>query len=102
VLKIVRTHAANTKLEATAGPDLELEAGWRVPALGKLAATAAIGVRSGVSVEYDVQKSMTKTCIPLDVAASIGVHLPLRHRALLFKPKILDTDLECDPPQPKD
>jgi hypothetical protein len=72
-----------------------------VPALGKLAATAAIGVRSGVSVESDAMKSITKTCIPLNVAASIGVHLPLRHRALLFKPKILDTNLECDPPESK-
>ncbi|HEX5374967.1 MAG TPA: hypothetical protein VFW48_02305 [Solirubrobacterales bacterium] len=95
---IVPTYAADAKLEATAGPDLELEAGWRVPALGKLAATAAIGVQSGVSVEYDALESMTKTCVPLDVAASIGVHLPLR-RQVLFKPRILGTILECDPPE---
>lgn len=66
---------------ALIGPVATIEVGWRAPGLGKLAATAEVGIFSGISLAYNIRKpSQVEACVPLRATAAIRLHLPLRKR----------------------
>jgi hypothetical protein len=82
------------------GPQATATVGWRVPALGGLAATAGVGIYSGVDFTYDAaRRPPAKTCVPLKLEGEVSFELPGRRK---LKPKpipIEKKDLWCDPPE---
>jgi len=96
--RVTPSTSAAASAEATIGPAVALEVGWRVASLGKLAAVAKIDVRGGVSVEYDAAHPPLRTCIPFRVSGSIEFHLVRRKLGPLNQP-IYGTDLKCVPPK---
>jgi hypothetical protein len=73
--------------QATVGfrakPGLAIEAGWRIPALGKAAAVAEMKLGTGVDLKYDngakaEAKTPLQACIPLELQGGFSFHLPGR------------------------
>lgn len=73
------THSveAQAELQARIGPGIGIEAGWDIPALGDLAATAGIDVSSGLKLTYDPGQSPPgKLCVPLTAEGQMSLTIP--------------------------
>lgn len=73
------THSveAQAELQARIGPGIGIEAGWDIPALGDLAATAGIDVSSGLKLTYDPGQSPPgKLCVPLTAEGQMSLAIP--------------------------
>ena len=71
------THAdnANATLQTKLGPTVEINLGCRSPP-GQFAATAEIGVFSGLDLNYETATSPPGSlCAPLDIEGKIGLDL---------------------------
>ncbi|HKO37565.1 MAG TPA: hypothetical protein VJU14_04280 [Solirubrobacterales bacterium] len=79
--------------QATVGfrvrPGLAIEAGWRIPALGKLAAVAEMKLGTGVDLNYDHKaESRLRACVPVELQGGFHFNLPGgRNWGLGTKPK---------------
>jgi hypothetical protein len=67
--------------QATVGfrvrPGLAIEAGWRIPALGKLAAVAEVKPSTGVDLKYDHSaKARRLVCVPVELQGGFHFNLP--------------------------
>jgi len=75
----VRTPKSNAQatLGFRAKPGLAIEAGWRIPALGKAAAVAEMRIGTGVDLIFDEgAESLAEACIPLELEGAFHFHLP--------------------------
>jgi hypothetical protein len=73
------THSVETQaeLEARIGPGIGVEAGWDVPVLGDLVATAGVDVSSGLKLTYDPAESPPgKLCVPLTAEGQMSLAIP--------------------------
>jgi hypothetical protein len=73
------THAVETQaeLQARIGPGIGIEAGWNVPVLGDLVATAGVDVSSGLKLTYDPGQSPPgKLCVPLNAEGHMSLKIP--------------------------
>jgi hypothetical protein len=73
------THSveAQAELHARIGPGIGIEAGWDVPVLGDLAATAGIDVSSGLKLTYDPGQSPPgKLCVPITAKGQMSLTIP--------------------------
>lgn len=87
--------------EASVVPAVSIEAGWGARGLGKLAAVAKLGVRSGIHVGYAAgEDPPSRACLPVKVEASLTVHLPPRTRLGPWTVTPFERNLECEPPLP--
>jgi hypothetical protein len=60
-----------------AKPGLAIEAGWRIPALGKAAAVAEMRIGTGVDLKYDRRsESLLTACVPLELEGGFYFYLP--------------------------
>jgi hypothetical protein len=90
---------AAASARAIVGPEVTVKAGWHVPALGGLAATAGVGIYSGISYSYDISRDPPgKTCVPLELTGTIGFQLPFRRKPHSWPIPIFKEDLDCSPP----
>jgi len=88
--------------EATVFPAVSVEAGWKAPGLGKLAAVATLGVRGGVHIGYAAREEPpTRACVPVKVEASLSVHLPLQNTLGPWTVTPYKRNLRCYPRDPK-
>lgn len=73
------THSveAQAELQARIGPGIGIEAGWDVPVLGDLAATAGVDVSSGLKLTYEPGQSPPgKLCVPLTATGQMSLAIP--------------------------
>lgn len=99
--KIIPAGAIAGSAEATIGPDVEVEAGWSLRPLGKLAANATIGLRGGVRFGYSTEDPVLRTCAPFVVDGSLAFQLA-RSKLAPWSGEIYKRDLKCDPPKEPD
>jgi hypothetical protein len=91
---------ASTKVKA--GPELTITAGWRLPALGGLAAKAGIGIYGGVDFNYDTtSEPPEQTCLPLELSGKIGFQASIRKKWKMWPIPIAKKNLKCWPPEPE-
>jgi len=80
-----------------AKPGLAIEAGWRIPALGKAAAVAEMRVGTGVDLKYDERsESLLEACVPLELEGGFYFHLPGKEWGKESEPRAL-REPECRP-----
>jgi hypothetical protein len=80
-----------------AKPGLAIEAGWRIPALGKAVAVAEMRIGTGVDLKYDeASESLLKACVPLELEGGFYFHLPGKEWGKEGKPYPL-RDPKCWP-----
>jgi hypothetical protein len=100
----VSLHLPAFNPQATVGfrakPGLAIEAGWRIPALGKAAAVAEMKLGTGVDLKYDKDarseaKAQLQACIPLELQGGLFFHLPGREWGKESEPRKLHE--ECVP-----
>jgi hypothetical protein len=85
-----------------AGPELAVTAGWRLPALGGLAAKAAIGIYSGAEFSYDTTREPAEeVCLPLELSGKIGFQVPIRKKWSMWPAPTAKRNLRCWPPAPE-
>ncbi len=73
------THSVESQaeLQARIGPGIGIEAGWDIPALGDLAATAGVDVSSGLKLTYDPGQSPPgKLCVPITAEGQMSLTIP--------------------------
>jgi hypothetical protein len=73
------THSveAQAELQARIGPGIGIEAGWDVPVLGELAATAGVDISSGLKLTYEPGESPPgKLCVPLTATGQMSLVIP--------------------------
>ncbi len=87
--------------EVTVFPAVSIEAGWKAPGLGKLAAAATLGLRGGINFRYAADKDPSaQACVPVRVEARLEVQLVRK----LFGPWTVTPykrNLACRPPDPE-
>jgi hypothetical protein len=93
--------APKSNVQGTLGfrakPGLAIEAGWRIPALGKAAAVAEMRIGTGVDLIYDEDaESQLEACIPLELEGGFHFHLPGKEWGKESKPYNLRKP-ECRP-----
>jgi hypothetical protein len=77
---------------------LAIEAGWRIPALGKAAAVAEMKLGTGVDLKYgrntrSEANGRLQACIPLELQGGFSFHLPGRKEwSTESAPKKLDEE----------
>jgi hypothetical protein len=87
--------------EASVLSAVSIEAGWRARGLGKLAATAKLGVRGGIHFGFaTAEEPPVRACVPVMVEASLAIHL-LRKSSDPWIVTPYETNLLCHPKDSK-
>lgn len=87
---------ANASAEARIGPDVGVKAGWEVPVLGELAATAGIEATSGLRLTYVLGDAPPgKLCVPVTAEARIGFNVPVVGEFTAGPETLYDEDIVC-------
>ncbi|MCB0869331.1 MAG: hypothetical protein KDB52_00720 [Solirubrobacterales bacterium] len=69
---------AQANAEALIGPDIEVEAGWKIPVIGGVAAEVEINARTGLRLEYVLGNSPPgKLCVPLKLGGEVEFDTPI-------------------------
>jgi hypothetical protein len=86
---------ASAGADLTLGPTAEIQAGWRIRALGGIAAKAAVDINSGVKVDYRIDEVPAGTaCVPLRSVGSIALYVPLKGKFFSRQKTLLSKDLK--------
>lgn len=87
---------ANAQLDARIGPDIEIAAGWRIPALGGLAAKGNLDVTTGMVLKYSTSQTPPgDLCIPFTAIAGFGFEIPVIDDINTGDIKLFDTSIRC-------
>lgn len=87
---------AQAQAEAKIGPDVKFEAGWDIPILGELAATAALDIKTGVKATYTTSKSPPgEICIPIHAAARLVFAIPGLEDITAGPETVIDENITC-------
>jgi hypothetical protein len=92
------THSikANASAEARTGPGLSIKAGWKLPALGELAATLGIDASSGLKLTYDsAALSPGALCVPFTATGYLTISLPDAPDLDVGSKKLYEHDIKC-------
>jgi len=69
---------AQANAQALIGPDIEVEAGWKIPVIGGVAAEVEISARTGLRLEYVLSNSPPgKLCVPLRLGGEVEFDTPI-------------------------
>ncbi len=87
---------AEASAEARIGPDITVKAGWGVPVLGELAATAGLDVYSGLRLTYVLNRSPRgKLCVPVHAEGRLVFSIPVIDDITVGPETIIDEEVIC-------
>ena len=88
---------ANAHLEGRIGPDIGVSAGWHIPVLGSLAATAGLDVTTGLVLDYDSTEAPPGSlCIPFTAIGDLAFQLPIVGELSTGDITLFDRNIRCD------
>ena len=88
---------ANAHLEGRIGPDIGVSAGWHIPVLGSLAATAGLDVTTGLVLDYDSAEAPPGSlCIPFTAIGDLVFNLPIAGELGTGDITLFDRNIRCD------
>jgi hypothetical protein len=88
---------ANAHLEGRIGPDIGVSAGWHIPVLGSLAATAGLDVTTGLVLDYDSTEAPPGSlCIPFTAIGDLVFQLPIVGELSTGDITLFDRNIRCD------